>query len=80
MDINIRFVENNDYLQLKKHDNYIFEKIIREKIENKEKLEMENNGKIIDWLRHNLFWDNISFMNMIYFLEECRKIDRILEE
>ena len=74
MDINIRFVENNDYLWLKEHDNHISEKILRKKIENKEILVMENNGKIIGWLRYNLFWDNIPFMNMIYFLEEYRKI------
>jgi len=74
MDINIRFVENNDYLWLKEQDNHISEKILRKKIENIEILVMENNGKIMGWLRYNLFWDNIPFMNMIYFLEEYRKI------
>ena len=74
MDINIRYVENNDYLWLKEHENHISEKVLKKKIENNEIFVIENNGKIIGWLRYNLFWDNIPFMNMIYFLEEYRKI------
>jgi len=74
MDINIRYVKNNDYLWLKENDNHISEEILKKKIENNEILVIENYGKIIGWLRYNLFWDNIPFMNMIYFLEEYRKI------
>ena len=33
---------------------------------------MFSNGKFIGWLRFNLFWDEIPFMNMLYFLEEYR--------
>jgi len=42
--------------------------------ENKEVYVVEINGKIIGWLRYNLFWDKIPFMNMIYFLEEYRNM------
>jgi len=74
MDINIRYVKNNDYLWLKENDKHISEEILKKKIENNEILVIENKEKIIGWLRYNLFWDNIPFMNMIYFLEEYRKI------
>ncbi|MDR2598823.1 MAG: GNAT family N-acetyltransferase [Oscillospiraceae bacterium] len=74
MYINIRYAKNNDYLWLKEHDKHISEKILKNKIENNEIFVLENNEKLIGWLRYNLFWDNIPFMNMIYFLEEYRKI------
>ena len=74
MDINIRYAENNDYLWLKEHEDHISEKILKKKIDNNEIFVIENNKKIIGWLRFNLFWDNIPFMNMIYFLDEYRKI------
>jgi len=74
MDTNIRYAENSDYLWLKEHDDHISEKILKKKIENNEIFIIENNGKIIGWLRYNLFWDNIPFMNMICFLGEYRKI------
>jgi len=73
MDINIRYAENYDYLWLKENDDHISEKILKKKIDNNEIFVIENNGKIIGWLRYNLFWDNIPFMNMIYFLKEYRK-------
>jgi ribosomal protein S18 acetylase RimI-like enzyme len=31
---------------------------------------MEMDNKLIGWLRYNLFWDNIPFMNMIYVIED----------
>jgi ribosomal protein S18 acetylase RimI-like enzyme len=74
MDINIRYSIISDYLWLKEHDEHISEKILKNKIENKEIYVVENNVKIIGWLRYNLFWDNVPFVNMIYILEKYRKI------
>ena len=34
---------------------------------------MFDNNNFIGWLRFNLFWDNIPFLNMLYFLEEYRR-------
>lgn len=34
---------------------------------------MFNGESFIGWLRFNLFWDNIPFMNMLYFLEDYRE-------
>jgi len=72
--INIRYAVSEDYYWLVEHDKHIQENIVKNKIENKEFYVSENNGKIVGWLRYNLFWDNVPFMNMIYFLEEYRKL------
>ena len=34
---------------------------------------MFHDDTFIGWLRFNLFWDNIPFMNMLYLLENYRK-------
>ncbi len=31
------------------------------------------NDKFAGWLRYNLFWDNMPFMNMLYLLEDERR-------
>jgi len=68
-EIIMRYAEHKDLLWLNEHDGHISEN----KIENKEVYIVEKNGIIIGWLRYNLFWDSVPFMNMIYFLEEYRK-------
>jgi ribosomal protein S18 acetylase RimI-like enzyme len=70
----IKLAENNDYLWLKKHDKHTSEKILETKIENKEIYVVKYKEKIIGWLRYNLFWDNVPFMNMLYILEEYMKM------
>ena len=62
MKINIRYANSNDYSWLIKHDEHISEKIMKNKIENKEVYIVENMDKKIGWLRYNLFWDNIPFI------------------
>jgi ribosomal protein S18 acetylase RimI-like enzyme len=74
LDIDIKYAENDDLLWLKKHDNNISEQILRNKIKNNEIYVAKNNEKIIGWLRYNLFWDNIPFLNMIYILEDYWKM------
>ncbi len=34
---------------------------------------IEEKESIIGWLRYNLFWDSIPFMNMLYIKEKYRK-------
>jgi ribosomal protein S18 acetylase RimI-like enzyme len=72
--INIRYAVMDDYSWLLEHEKHISEKILKNKIENLELYIAENNDKIIGWLRYNLFWDNIPFLNMLYFLEEYRRM------
>lgn len=33
---------------------------------------MDENNKIIGWLRYNYFWDNTPFMNMLYIIDNYR--------
>jgi N-acetylglutamate synthase-like GNAT family acetyltransferase len=69
----IRYAEITDYSWLKEHDKYISEEILITKIESEEIYVVEENRELIGWLRYNLFWDNVPFMNFIYFLEKYRR-------
>lgn len=68
----IRYANVNDIELLSKYDKHIS----REELENIIKLQriivMYNEEKFVGWLRYNLFWDNIPFMNMLYFLDDER--------
>jgi len=68
----IRYAENIDYLWLKEHDKHISDEILKTKIATKEIYVVEEGGGITGWLRYNLFWDNMPFMNLVYLLEEHR--------
>ena len=68
----VRHAQSTDYSWLKKHDKHISAETLKNKIANKEVYIVEKGGKIIGWLRYNLFWDNIPFMNMICFLAKYR--------
>jgi ribosomal protein S18 acetylase RimI-like enzyme len=69
----IRYAEIIDFPWLKEHEQYISDKILETKIKSNEIYIVQENDKIIGWLRYNLFWDNVPFMNKIYFLEEFRQ-------
>ena len=80
--VNIRSAEINDRIWLSEHDRHITPQILDNKIKNKEIYIVEINDQIIGWLRYNLFWDNVPFLNLIYLLEEYRQkgIGKILIE
>lgn len=69
----IRYATENDFELLNKYDKHICETELRECIKTKRILIMFNGESFIGWLRFNLFWDNIPFMNMLYFLEDYRE-------
>ena len=69
----IRHAKIADYSWLKEHDKHISEETLKTKIKSKEIYVVEENNELIGWLRYNLFWDNIPFMNLIYFLEKYRR-------
>jgi len=70
----IRYANINDHLWLAEHDKHISEMNLKNKIKDNEVYVIEINGKIAGWLRYNLFWDNIPFMNMVYILDEYQKM------
>ncbi|MDR1972027.1 MAG: GNAT family N-acetyltransferase [Treponema sp.] len=74
----IRYAETTDYPWLKEHDQHLTAEILRGKIKNKEIYLVQKvnfsvtNQQTLGYLRYNLFWDEIPFMNKIYLLEAYR--------
>ncbi len=68
----IRYADEKDFETISKHDKYISETELKNAIALKRVLVMYQNGCFAGWLRFNLFWDEIPFMNMLYLLEEYR--------
>lgn len=68
----IRYAEEKDFETVRKHDRHISEKELENAIHAKRVLVMYQNDCFAGWLRFNLFWDEIPFMNMLYLLEEYR--------
>ena len=50
--------------------------ISKEELENSVRLQRvfvsEDHGKLVGWLRYNLFWDNTPFLNLLFVLKEER--------
>ena len=53
---------------------HIRAEIITEQLEAGRILVLEDSGVVIAWLRWNLFWDEIPFMNMLFVLEPYRNL------
>lgn len=70
--IEIRYATMDDKELLLSKDSHIKENILEDSINNKHEIVMFVDGNFAGWLRYNLFWDEIPFMNMLYFLEEYR--------
>lgn len=68
----IRYAEEKDFETIRKHDRHISEAELKNAIHAKRILVMYRNDCFAGWLRFNLFWDEIPFMNMLYLLEEYR--------
>ncbi len=68
----IRYANENDFSILKKYDHHISETELKRSISANRILVMYHNDIFMGWLRFNLFWDNMPFMNMLYFLDEHR--------
>lgn len=68
----IRYAVDNDFELLGKYDKHISATELRNCIKAKKVLIVFNEGVFIGWLRFNLFWDSVPFMNMLYILEEYR--------
>lgn len=68
----IRYADESDFEILKKYDKHISESELKNSINTKRVFIMFHNDNFIGWLRYNLFWDNMPFMNMLYLLEDYR--------
>lgn len=68
----IRYATMNDYSLLVSKDSHIRKEERKKLIENNQTLMLYVDNAFAGWLRWNLFWNEIPFMNMLYFLEEYR--------
>lgn len=68
----IRYADEKDFEAVRKHDKHIIEEELTNAVRAKRVLVMYHNNHFVGWLRYNLFWDEIPFMNMLYVLEEYR--------
>ncbi len=68
----IRYATMADKDLLLSKDSHIKENIWEETINSKREIIMLVDDNFAGWLRYNLFWDEIPFMNMLYFLENYR--------
>ena len=71
-ELEIRYAAAEDFPLLHSHDRHISAEELRRSIEAKRVLVVLNGGDLAGWLRYNLFWDNLPFLNMLYFFEAYR--------
>lgn len=68
----IRYADENDFEIVRIYDRHIREEELQNVIRAKRVLVMFQEDSFVGWLRFSLFWDEIPFMNMLYFLEQYR--------
>lgn len=70
--VHIRCARESDYEVLKHADRHIFSEELKNRIASGGVLIAEAGDSFAGWLRYNLFWDEIPFMNMLFVLGEHR--------
>lgn len=73
MDVKIREAMMKDLEVLVKKDSHILEQELIHLITLQRVYVIEEDTKFVGWLRYNLFWDSIPFMNVLYIMEEYRQ-------
>lgn len=68
----IKIASESDLHFLKTNDRHLTQEELECLVARKRVYIAEQNGVPVGWLRWNLFWDNIPFMNMLYILEDYR--------
>ena len=68
----IRYADTDDLNILRKYDTHIQTAQLQLSINEGRVLIAEENASFAGWLRYNLFWVSIPFINMLYFLESYR--------
>lgn len=70
--MDIRLAESRESGLLVRYDRHISKEELEKSILGNHIYIAEEHGRFAGWLRYNLFWDQIPFMNMLYVLEEYR--------
>ena len=68
----IRLANSDDYLALLMVDHHINKDELALSISLKRIYVAYENEEFVGWLRYNLFWDQIPFINMLYVMEDFR--------
>lgn len=68
----VKYAITDDYDVLVNRDTHIKKEEWKKLIEKNQALIFKVDNHFAGWLRYNLFWNEIPFMNMLYFLEEYR--------
>lgn len=68
----VRYANEGDLALLRGHDRHIRADELQSSIAAKRVLVLLDGGRAAGWLRYNLFWDNLPFLNMLYLFEEYR--------
>lgn len=66
----IKYATMDDYGLLISRDTHVRKEEWKKLIEKNQALIFKVDNHFAGWLRYNLFWNEIPFMNMLYFLEE----------
>lgn len=68
----VRYANEGDLALLRGHDCHIRADELQSSIAARRVLLILDGGRAAGWLRYNLFWDNLPFLNMLYLFEEYR--------
>lgn len=68
----IRTATVNDIKILREYDKHIDGQELENSVRQNHIYVVEEQKELIGWLRYNLFWDSIPFMNMLYLLDAYR--------
>ena len=68
----IRYAKPRDLEMISEYDEHISKEEMKNLIARKRIILLFIDGECEGWLRFNLFWDNIPFMNMLYIFEDQR--------
>ena len=68
----IRYAKPGDLEMISEYDEHISKEEMKNSIAMKRIILLFIDGEYEGWLRFNLFWDNIPFMNMLFISEEQR--------
>ena len=68
----IRYAEEKDIFFLSERDKHISKDELENSVRLNRIIILFVDEKFAGWLRYNLFWDNMPFMNMLYVLEDIR--------
>lgn len=69
----IRIATTEDLWVLAKHEKHISKRDLENCLLQSRVYIAEDNNELVGWLRYNLFWDSIPFMNMLYLLDGNRE-------